>query len=159
MYTQNYSALLGWTCDFMPQKSNTSSVLSLIRQRPYPPSNTTVACRAQAQWAYCDNPAPLQSQWTTPFTMPALAAVNYMQAVSAADTQGQNQGTAGPISALWECDQDEDHHQTQLDIGTQFGPNPPGGLGARSRRTDRQTALYVNHVCLFHIMNKVYDCM
>ena len=31
-----------------------------------PPSNTTVTYR---QWAYCDNLAPLQSQWTTPFIM------------------------------------------------------------------------------------------
>ena len=96
--------------------------------------------RLQAQWAYCDNPAPLQSQWTTQFTMPASAAVNHMQAVTAAGAQGQNQGAAGAkYSALWEWDQDETHHQAQLDIGTQFGPDPPGSLGAFSRQTDRQT--------------------
>ena len=48
-------------------------------------------------------------------------------------------GQRGPISALWEWDRDENHHQAQLDICTQFGPNPPGSLGAGSRQTDRQT--------------------
>ena len=45
-------------------------------------------------------------------------------------------------SALWEWNQDEDHHQAKLDIilCTQFGRNPPGSLGAGSRQTDRQTA-------------------
>ena len=62
----------------------------------------------------------------------------------AAGTQGQNQGAAGPISALWKWDQDENHHRAQLHICTQFGPNPPGSLGAGShrtaeRQTDRQT--------------------
>ena len=45
----------------------------------------------------------------------------------------------GPISALWEWDQDENHHQAQLHTCTQFGPNPPGGLGAGLRQTDRRT--------------------
>ena len=46
----------------------------------------------------------------------------------------------GPISALCEWDQDENHHRAQLDRCTQqFGLNPPGGLGAGLRQTDRQT--------------------
>ena len=49
-------------------------------------------------------------------------------------------GTAGPISGLWEWDQDENHHQAQLDTCTQFGPNPPGSLGADSHQTDGQAA-------------------
>ena len=72
--------------------------------------------------------------------MPASAAVNHMQAVTAAGAQGQNQGAAGAnYCALWESDQDETHNQAQLDIGTQFEPDPPGSLGACSRQTDRQT--------------------
>ena len=114
--------------------------------------------RLQAQWAYCDNPAPLQSQWTTPFTMPASAAVNHMQAVTAADTQGQNQGTEGPISALWEWDQDENHHQAQLDISTQFGPNPPGSTGADSRQTDRQTDGRTD-ILFYYILYKLYNIL
>ena len=43
----------------------------------------------------------------------------------------------GPISTLCEWDQDENHHQTQLDTCTQFEPNPPGGFGAGLRQTDR----------------------
>ena len=59
----------------------------------------------------------------------ANSRLNHMQVVaSRAKTRA-----VGLISALWEWDQEENHHQAQLDICMQFGPNPPGSLGAGSR--------------------------
>ena len=56
---------------------------------------------------------------------------------------GQVARATGPISALWEWDQDANHHQAQLHTCTQFGPNPPVSLGAGIRQTNRQTGVVV----------------
>ena len=85
-----------------------------------------------------DNPAPLQSQWTTPFTAAASSRLNRHAGGRRRPVRRAKTRAVGPISALWEWDQDENHHQAQLDICTQFGPNPPGNLGADIRQTDRQ---------------------
>ena len=45
----------------------------------------------------------------------------------------------GPVSALWEWDQDENHYQAQLGICTQFGPSLPRSLAAGLRQTVTQT--------------------
>ena len=112
-------------------------VTGLIIKRlwPYRPSNTTVACRHSGLIATtqhpCNRSGPLH-----------LRCQHRPQQITCrwspvARTQGQNQGTVGPISALWEWHRDENHHQAQLDICTQFGPDPPGSLGAGSHQTDR----------------------
>ena len=135
----------------MPQKSNPSS------QRLYPPSssypkphqwNTTVGF-----W-FPQPCTPSHSQWTTPFTMVKSHADSCRRPVCRAKTR-----TVGPISALWEWDQDENHHQARLDTRTQFGPNPPGSSGAGSRQmdgvTDRQTEIIFYIYCIYYILYKI----
>ena len=63
----------------------------------------------------------------------------------------------GPISDLWEWDQDENHHQAQLDICTQFWPNPSGSQGAGIRQTDIYPILQDVHyniigLCLYEMI-------
>ena len=113
----------------MPQKSNTSSVLS-PNGRTHPPTQQSPA-----------GTVGLLRQPDTPTIAVDHSIYNCSigRSKSHAGTQGQNRGAAGPISALWEWDQDENHHHAQLDICTQSGPNPPGSLGAGTRQTDRQT--------------------
>ena len=103
-------------------------------------STTQHNSRPQARWAQCDNPAPLQSQWATPFTAAAASSrLNRHAGGRRRPVRRAKTRAAGPISALWKWDQDENHHQAQLYTCTQFGSNPPGGLGAGLRQTDRQT--------------------
>ena len=71
------------------------------------------------------------------------AAANHMQVAARARYEAPKPAAAGPISARWEWNQDENHHHAQLDICTQFGPNSPGSLPLvfvrqTARQTDRQ---------------------
>ena len=78
-----------------------------------------------------------------------------MQVVALARYEGPKPAAAGPISVLWELNQDENHHQAQLVIFMQFGPNPPGSLDAGIRQTDsvtdRQTSSFI-----YKISNIIY---
>ena len=75
---------------------------------------------------------------------------------------GQNQDAVGPTSTLLEWDKDENHHQAQLDICMQFGPNPPGSLGAGIRQTDsrrhRQTSsfIYIRYITVIKLLTQRY---
>ena len=88
-----------------------------------------------------------------------------MQVVAGGQYAGPTPGPLAPYrlwhsigyAMAWEWDQDENHHQVQgqaqLDICdcAQFGPNPPGSLGAgrassdgqTDRQTDRRPLLYI----------------